>query len=129
MLYAGEKFAVFSNSGGTGGGSLAQLYNLLNGNKVPALDTTSSGNTANGYGTGAIAAGSVFLAKWVELPFAQTFVDEDAHYMLVHGKPITNGIVNLNITTPTASANWVLNVSYIYNTTLLFSQGTCDYVF
>ena len=129
MLYAGEKYAVFSNQGGTGGASLGQLYNLLNGNKAPAFDNLSTGNAANGYGTGAVAAGSGYLAKWVELPFAQTFVDEDAHYMLVHGKPITNGIVNLNITTPTASANWVLNVSYIYNATLLFSQGTCDYVF
>ena len=129
MLYAGEKFAVFTNSGGSGGGSLAQLYNLLNGNKAPAVDVISTGNVANGYGTGSVAAGTAILSKWVELPFAQTFVDEDAHYMLVHGKPITNGIVNLNITTPTASGNWQLNVSYIYNSTLLFSQGTCDYVF
>ena len=129
MLYAGEKFAVFTNGGGTGGGSLAQLYNLLNGNKAPAVDVTSTGNAANGYGTGSVSAGTTTLSKWVELPFAQTFVDEDAHYMLVHGKPITNGIVNLNITTPTAASTWQLNVSYIYNSTLLFSQGTCDYVF
>jgi len=129
MLYAGDKYAVFSNSGGTGGGSVAQLFNLINGNKISAFDNVSTGNAANGYGTGAVAAGTGYLAKWVELPFAQTFVDEDAHYMLVHGKPITNGIVNLNLTTPTASANWVLNVSYVYNATLLFSQGTVDYVF
>ena len=42
---------------------------------------------------------------------------------------ITNGIVNLQVTTPSAQSDWVLNVSYLYNTTLLFSQGTCDYVF
>ena len=129
MLYAGDKYAVFSNQGGSGGGSVAQLYNLLNGNKVSAFDNISTGNAANGYGTGSTAAGQGYLAKWVDLPFAQTFVDEDAHYMLVHGKPITNGIVNLNLTTPTASGTWVLNVSYVYNATLLFSQGTCDYVF
>jgi hypothetical protein len=129
MLYAGEKFAVFSNQGGSGGGSVGQLYNLLNGNKVPAFDNVSTGNAANGYGTTSVAAGTGYLSKWVELPFAQTFIDEDAHYMLIHGKPITNGIVNLNLTTPTAASTWVLNVSYIYNATLLFSQGTCDYVF
>jgi hypothetical protein len=33
------------------------------------------------------------------------------------------------VTAPSAQSDWVLNVSYIYNTTLLFSQGTCDYVF
>jgi hypothetical protein len=129
MLYAGDKYAVFSNGGGTGGGSVAQLFNLINSNKISAFDNVSTGNAANGYGTGSVPAATSYLAKWVELPFAQTFVDDDAHYMLVHGKPITNGIVNLNITTPTASGSWVLNVSYVYNATLLFSQGTADYVF
>jgi hypothetical protein len=124
MLYAGEKYAVFK------GGSVAQLVNLVNGNKAPAFDNVSTGNAANGYGYPAgLPNGTNYLAKWVELPFAQTFVDEDSHYMLVHGKAITNGIVNLDIVTPTASDKWVLNVSYIYNSTLLFSQGTCDYVF
>jgi hypothetical protein len=56
-------------------------------------------------------------------------IDEDAHHCLVHGKPITNGIVNLDVITPSAQADWVLNVSYVYNTTLLISQGTCDFVF
>jgi hypothetical protein len=67
-------------------------------------------------------------SQWVELPFAQTLIDEDAHHTLVHGKPITNGIINLNLTTPD-NAQYVLNVSYIYNTTLLISQGTADFVF
>jgi hypothetical protein len=123
MLYAGEKFAVFK------AGSVAQLVNLVNGNKAPAFDLISTGNAGNGYGTGSVAAGQALLSKWVELPFAQTFVDEDSHYMLVHGKAITNGIINLDIQTPTAQSTWKLNVSYIYNSTLLFSQGTCDYVF
>lgn len=123
MLYAGDKYAVFK------AGSVAQLVNLVNGNKAPAFDIISTGNAGNGYGTGSVAAGVQTLSKWVELPFAQTFVDEDSHYMLVHGKAITNGIVNLDIVTPTAQSTWVLNVSYIYNSTLLFSQGTCDYVF
>lgn len=110
MLYAGDKYAVYQNNA-------AQLWNVLNGNKIPAFDTFLS----NG--------GAAVLSTWTELPFAQTFVDEDAHYMLVHGKPITNGIVNLTLTTPSAQSDWVLHVSYNYNATLLFSQGTCDYVF
>jgi len=32
-------------------------------------------------------------------------------------------IVNLLVQTPTAAADWVLHVSYIYNATLLMSQG------
>jgi hypothetical protein len=116
MLYAGDIYARYDLG-------VSQLFNLINGNKTSAFANTTL-----------TSAGGVFtqtsgLSYWVELPFAQTFVDEDAHHVLVHGKPITNGIVNLLLTTPTASATWVLNVSYIYNSTLLMSQGTADFVF
>jgi len=117
MTYAGDIYARYDNAS-------SPLWNLINGNKAPALDNLAL--TDGGAGDWDAASS---LAQWVELPFAQTMVDEDAHNTLVHGKPITNGIVNLLLQTPTAEADWVLNVSYIYNSTLLFSQGTCDYVF
>jgi hypothetical protein len=117
MTYAGDVYARYEY------GSSA-LWNLINGNKAPAFDN----NAAVDNGAGAFAA-EPLLSQWVELPFAQTLVDEDSHNILVHGKPITNGIVNLSVQPPFSAADWVLNVSYIYNTTLLFSQGTCDYVF
>jgi hypothetical protein len=93
---------------------------LINNSKSPAVDTV---------GISAAGAAENALSEYVELPFSQTMLDEDAHHCLVHGKPITNGIVNLDIVTPSAQADWILNVSYIYNTTLLISQGTCDFVF
>jgi hypothetical protein len=117
MSYAGDIYARFNGQSST-------LWNLINGNKYPGAQSISLTDTgAQSYVT------SSQVSTWVELPFAQTFVDDDSHHMLVHGKPITNGIVNLLITTPSAQADWILNVSYVYNTTLLFSQGTCDYVF
>jgi hypothetical protein len=116
MTYAGDVYARYEN--GTGA-----LWNLVNGNKSPAFD-----NVAIAGAGGAITPSSV-LSQWVELPFAQTLVDEDSHYTLVHGKPITNGIINLDIVTPSAQADWKLNISYVYNTTLVFSAGTCDYVY
>lgn len=118
MLYAGDIYARYQNGVG-------QLFNLINGNKSPAFDTLSAVP-----GAGEVVP-TPFLAQWLSLPFAQTLVDEDAHYILVHGKPITNGIINLNnVTVPFASAaGWTLHVSYVYNSTLLFSQGTVDYVF
>jgi len=115
LSYAGDIYARYEDQS-------SPLWNLINGNKAPAVDNidivlaTPPTNTS-------------FLSQWVELPFAQTLVDEDSHYILVHGKPITNGIVNLDITTPSGQSDWVLNVSYVYNSTLLMSQGTCDYVF
>jgi hypothetical protein len=118
MLYAGDIYARYDNGVG-------QLFNLINGNKASAFDSVSSEVVA-----GAILP-SPKLSQWLSLPFAQTLVDEDAHYILVHGKPITNGIVNLaNIVIPYVSpSGWTMHISYVYNTTLLFSQGTCDFVF
>lgn len=117
MTYAGDIYARYENAS-------SPLWNLINGNKAPVVDYIS---ITNGSPPTAGASGS-FLSQWVELPFAQTLVDEDSHYTLVHGKPITNGIVNLDIVTDGAAA-YQLNVSYVYNSTLLLSQGTCDYVF
>jgi hypothetical protein len=115
MTYAGDIYARYEFAS-------SPLWNLINGNKAPAVDTLI-------LAAGAPPTGTASLSQWVELPFAQTMLDEDAHYVLTHGKPITNGIVNLDLTTPSAQADWVLNVSYIYNATLLMSQGTADYVF
>jgi hypothetical protein len=117
MSYAGDIYARYNSQSST-------LFNLLNGNKYPGAQSISleDGGAAN-------FDSASQVSTWVELPFAQTFLDEDSHHTLVHGKPITNGIVNLLVATPSAQADWVLNVSYVYNTTLLFSQGTCDYVF
>lgn len=117
MSYAGDIYARYDYGS-------SPLWNLINGDKAPAWDN----NVVADSGAGAFNA-SPNMSYWVELPFAQTLVDEDAHHILVHGKPITNGIVNLLVQTPSAQSDWVLNVSYIYNTTLLFSQGTADYVF
>lgn len=117
MTYAGDVYARYDYGS-------SPLWNLINGNKAPAFDN----NVSTDSGSQTFSAASA-ISYWHELPFAQTLVDEDAHYTLVHGKPITNGIVNLQLTTPSAQSDWTLNVSYLYNTTLLFSQGTADYVF
>lgn len=116
MTYAGDIYARYENSS-------SQLWNLINGNKTPIVDNIYLVYSAPTYNETPLAS------FWVELPFAQTFEGEGSMNTLIHGKPITNGIVNLQLTTPSASPNWILNVSYVYNSTLLFSSGTCDYVF
>jgi hypothetical protein len=118
MTYAGDVYARYENNS-------SPLWALINGNKAPAVDNVA-------IVAGAPPTAAPVLSQWNELPFAQTNMDEDSHYTLTHGKPITNGIVNLDIVLPdnvAAKANLKLNVSYVYNTTLLFSQGSCDYVF
>ena len=116
MTYAGDLYARYDASSWL-------LFNLINGNKTPLVDNIFLTQAGGAYTENASTS------YWVELPFAQTFEGEGSENTLIHGKPITNGIVNLQITTPTAQSDWVLNVSYIYNATLLFSSGTCDYVF
>jgi hypothetical protein len=118
LSYSGDVYARYENA-------TSPLWNLINGNKAPAVDNLDITATA----LSASSTTTPYLSQWVELPFAQTLVDEDSHYTLVHGKMITNGLCNLDITAPDNSADYVLNVSYVYNSTLLISQGTCDYIF
>jgi hypothetical protein len=117
MSYAGDIYARFDAQSST-------LWNLINGDKYPGFQSISVSDA-----TGGVAATTSQVSTYVELPFAQPFINEEEHNMLVHGKPITNGIVNLLMQTPTAQSDYVLHVSYVYNTTLLMSQGTADYVF
>ena len=117
MTYAGDVYARFDYGS-------SYLWNLINGDKSPLVDTVV-GSSGGGY----TITETPSVSWWHELPFAQTFEGEGQMNTLVHGKAITNGIINLNLTTPSAQSDWILNVSYIYNATLLFSQGTCDYVF
>ena len=117
MTYAGDVYARYDSRS-------SPLWNLINSNKAPAFDNIVSTDGGAGNWTQESA-----LSEWVSLPFAQTLVDEDSHYILSHGKPITNGIVNLLVQAPFVANDWELHVSYVYNATLLFSQGTCDYVF
>jgi hypothetical protein len=63
------------------------------------------------------------------LPFSQPHLQESLTNVLVSGKAVTNGIINLQVAPPFAGDDWVLNLVYVYNSTLLFSKGTCDYVF
>lgn len=117
MTYAGDVYARFDAQSST-------LWNLINGDKYPGYSSIALADNGSGGFTSASQ-----VSTYVELPFAQPFVNDDEHNVLVHGKPITNGIVNLLVQTPSAQSDWVLTVSYVYNTTLLMSQGTCDYVF
>lgn len=119
MTYAGEIFARFDKGS-------SQLWNLVNGRQSAAVNEVLIADA----GGGSTTIVTPFLGKWAELPFAQTYSPVTAHSMYVAGKPITNGIVNLQFNLPAgvATTNMKLHVSYNYNAVLTFSQGTCDYV-
>jgi hypothetical protein len=120
MTYAGEVYARYE-------GGASQLWNLVNGRQTPSI---TAGLIAD-VSAGNPSITSTSLSQWAELPFAQSYDDLTAHSTYLAGMPITNGIVQLAFTMPPgiATTPYTLNVSYVYNSVLAFSQGTCDYVF
>jgi hypothetical protein len=131
MTYAGEVYARYD------AGS-SKLWNLVNGRLTPGTNDLTLADNGTGGGAGAITITTPSLDQWVELPFAQSYDPITAHSMYMAGKPITNGIVQLQFTmpltypgtaTPLDAGAYTLHISYVYNGVLVFSQGTCDYVF
>jgi hypothetical protein len=116
VTYAGDVYAKFD-------AGISRLWNLINGKSSPyvnGLTTTYSG----GYVT------TAEQYSWATLPFAQTYdVADTGDFMLVEGLNVTNGIVNINFTTPNATAGWKLHLSYVYNASFVFSQSSCELVF
>jgi hypothetical protein len=134
VSYAGDQYARYDKGA-------SQLWNLINGRIVPqaalSVNQTSGGSIIN----------QPSVTQWAVLPFAQPYETETYHTTLMSGKEITNGIVQLQFTIPYApdafsgaaagtiaagapiSGNWTIHFSYVYNSVLVFSQGTCDFAF
>jgi len=116
VTYAGDVYARFD-------AGISQLWNLVNGKSSPYVNGLTV-SYSGGYSTATEQYG------WATLPFAQTYDNADSSsFMLVEGLNVTNGIVNIAFSTPTASANYKLNLSYIYNASAVFSQSSCEFVF
>jgi len=117
MTYAGEVFASYTATS-------SQLFNLVNDKKSPKW----AGTTLT-FGGGAYTV-TPDIYHWVELPFAQPYsVAETGNRMLVSGKEITNGQVALSLVTPSQQSDWQLNVSYIFNSVIVFGAGSADLAF
>lgn len=118
MLYAGEVYARFDGNSG-------QLWNLVNG-RVPQQvnDVAPIASTS-------VVTFAAAKSAWTVLPFSQAYDPETYHSMYMSGKPITNGIINLQFKIPddAPTSTYTLHLVYEYNAVLTFSQGTCDYIF
>jgi hypothetical protein len=122
-LFAGVIYSQYLNGS-------AQIWNLLDGTAPAAV------NASELVVTGGAWTSSGVLSRWAELPFAMPSGTDYEADVLRHGKQITNGIVNLQITPPALPASeatnvtgWLLNVAYVYNCTASFSKGSCDLIF
>lgn len=135
VTYAGDQYARYDNG-------MSQLWNLINGRIVP-----SAAISVNQTGSGGAITNNASVTQWAVLPFAQPYEPETYHTALMSGKEITNGIVQLQFKLPFApdaysgaaaggiaaggsiSGNWTVHFSYVYNSVLVFSQGTADFAF
>jgi len=114
LTYNGEIFSRFD--GGTGA-----LWNLSANEKSSAYSqiTQVSGSVAQ----------STASSPWLECPFAQVSVPYDKQMTLIHGKPILNAVVQLSFVAPATNTNYVLHAVYLYNSSLLCSRGSAEYIF
>ena len=117
VTYAGDIYARFD------AGSSA-LWNLINGK----LSAKVAGLTLS-YPAGAYVS-TAENYSWVTCPFAQTYdPGTTGEYMLTEGISVTNGVVNISFQTPSAAADWTLHLSYVYASSVVFSQSTAEFVF
>ena len=101
-------------------GNTNALWSLITNEKTSAFATAT--NTSGAWTP-------AFNSTWVDMPFAQVNIPYDKEVKLVHGKPILNAVVNLQLTTPSAQSDWTLNCIYFYNSSLLMSRGGSEYIF
>jgi len=112
-----------------GKGSL--LLDLVNNKQPNELSVTSYSASPAG-ATIPITGGST--SQYLKVDFSQV---NDAVFgvnMLVSGKSITNSIVNYQFSIPASAVgapttSWVLHAVYLYNSSLVFAGGNCEYVF
>jgi hypothetical protein len=114
VLYAGTIYSQYND-----GSSV--IWNLLDGTKPPVVTLSS------------LAAGVPFVqtavsSSYALLPFGNPTGNDYEAEVLTHGKPILNGLVNIQLTAPSADA-YTCHVVYIYNSTLVFSKSSAEFRF
>jgi hypothetical protein len=117
LTYNGEIF--YHNDSDSG-----LLWNLISADTAPTISTVVQNSS------GAFA--SAVPSYWTDINFAQVNMPYDKEVKLVHGKPILNAVVNLRFTTPSvlgSGESWTLHALYLYNSSLLFSRGSAEYIF
>jgi hypothetical protein len=123
LTYNGEIFFTATENA-------AQLWNLIEDKKAANLQITDV-DPATGE-----AVGDALVAPWTLVKFAQVDVPYDREYDLIAGKPILNAVVQTQFDLPelpeyggVTATQWRLHAVYFYNSSLLLSRGSGDYVF
>jgi len=114
LTYNGEIFSRFDVGSGA-------LWALSSNEKSSAYSQITQ--------TAGSVASSTASSPWTECPFAQVCMPYDKEMKLVHGKPILNAVVQLQFVAPATSTNYIVHAVYLYNSSLLCSRGSAEYIF
>jgi hypothetical protein len=114
LTYNGEIFSRFDVGSGA-------LWNLTCDEKSSYVSTVAQ--------TSGSVATTTVITPWLDCPFAQVCVPYDKEMKLIHGKPILNAVVNLSFVAPAVNTAYVLHAMYLYNSSLLCSRGSAEYIF
>jgi len=127
MLYMGRIFADFR------AGSSA-IFNLIFGTKPSAVDQS---RLALGAAGTSLTASDV-LSEYVSLPLSQSCGRDHSDDVMAAGLEVTNGILNIQLGLPDATATGgagsdsIYEAHFVYNygqVALNFSRGTSEYIF
>jgi len=108
-------------------GGSSQLLNLVNNKQASELAMTQYQLVAATGDLAPVAGG--FTATYLKVDFSQHSDPVTSSNLLVAGKSITNSIVNFRCDTPDGLTGWRLYWVSLYNSSLVFSMGNCEYSF
>ena len=106
-------------------GGSSQLLNLVNNKQASELAMTQYQLNAGAL----VPVAGGFTATYLKVDFSQHSDPVTSSNLLVAGKSITNSIVNFRCDTPDGQTGWRLYWVSLYNSSLVFSQGNCEYSF
>jgi hypothetical protein len=103
----------------------SQLLNLVNNKQASEQEMTQMQLIAGALSP--VVGG--FQGTYLKVDFSQHSDPVTSSNLLVGGKSITNSIVNFQCDTPDGLTGWRLYWVSLYNSSLIFSQGNCEYSF
>jgi len=109
-------------------GGSSQILNLVNNKQASEIAMTRYA-LSNGTTGALIPVSGGFTGTYLKVDFSQHSDPVTSSNLLVAGKSITNSIVNFVCDSPDKGPGWRLYWVSLYNSSLVFSQGNCEYSF
>ncbi len=107
----------------------SQLLNLVNNKQASELAMTRYELAGVAPNETLVPVVGGFTATYLKVDFSQHADPVTSSNLLVGGKSITNSIVNFQCDTPVGQTGWRLYWVSLYNSSLVFSMGNCEYSF